>query len=96
SHKYIQDLTPSEPRGSSSVSRTQSEADELPRSKTTPKGTKTTDRQRNKNRGPAAISIKPATHFTDKLYILEREKEKAIKIYGNQPNGLPWLEFRLH
>ncbi|GBM00248.1 hypothetical protein AVEN_32602-1 [Araneus ventricosus] len=41
------------------------------------------------------INVKPATHFTDKLYILEREKEKAIKIYGNEPNGLPWLEFRL-
>ncbi|GBM04796.1 hypothetical protein AVEN_1482-1, partial [Araneus ventricosus] len=39
--------------------------------------------------------VKPAIHFTDKLDILEREKEKAIKIYGNQPNGLWWLEFRL-
>ncbi|GBN00174.1 hypothetical protein AVEN_14269-1 [Araneus ventricosus] len=35
--------------------------------------------------------IKPAIHFTDKLDILEREKEKAIKIYGNQPNGLWWF-----
>ncbi|GBM56364.1 hypothetical protein AVEN_7172-1 [Araneus ventricosus] len=39
--------------------------------------------------------IKPAIHFTDKLDILEHEKEKAIKLYGNQPNGLWWLEFRL-
>ncbi|GBM10898.1 hypothetical protein AVEN_42148-1 [Araneus ventricosus] len=39
--------------------------------------------------------LNPASHFTDKLVILEREKEKAIKIYGNQPNGLWWLEFRL-
>ncbi|GBM58468.1 hypothetical protein AVEN_226412-1 [Araneus ventricosus] len=31
--------------------------------------------------------IKPVIHFTDKLDILEREKEKAIKIYGN-PSGL--------
>ncbi|GBN54164.1 hypothetical protein AVEN_97692-1 [Araneus ventricosus] len=34
-----------------------------------------------------AIYLKPAIHFTDKLDILEREKEKAIEIYGNQPNG---------
>ncbi|GBM20880.1 hypothetical protein AVEN_224123-1 [Araneus ventricosus] len=27
--------------------------------------------------------FKPAIHFTDKLDILEREKEKAIKIYKN-------------
>ncbi|GBM78932.1 hypothetical protein AVEN_26729-1 [Araneus ventricosus] len=40
-------------------------------------------------------SVKPAIHFTDKLHILEREKEKAIKIYGHQPNGLWWLESRL-
>ncbi|GBM53290.1 hypothetical protein AVEN_52315-1 [Araneus ventricosus] len=40
-------------------------------------------------------SAKPVIHFTDKLDILEREKEKAIKICGNQPNGLWWLEFRL-
>ncbi|GBM24159.1 hypothetical protein AVEN_88517-1 [Araneus ventricosus] len=48
-------------------------------------------------RGNPRISpdLKPAIHFTDKLHILEREKEKAIKIYGNQPNGLWWLEFRL-
>ncbi|GBM72059.1 hypothetical protein AVEN_108210-1 [Araneus ventricosus] len=39
--------------------------------------------------------FKPTIHFTDKLDILESEKEKAIKIYGNQPNGLWWLEFRL-
>ncbi|GBO23443.1 hypothetical protein AVEN_80875-1 [Araneus ventricosus] len=39
--------------------------------------------------------VKSAIHFTDKLDILEREKEKAIKIYGNQANGLWWLEFRL-
>ncbi|GBN41093.1 hypothetical protein AVEN_121627-1 [Araneus ventricosus] len=26
-----------------------------------------------------------------KLDILEREKEKAVKIYGNQPSGLWWL-----
>ncbi|GBM84248.1 hypothetical protein AVEN_214900-1, partial [Araneus ventricosus] len=30
-----------------------------------------------------------------KLDILEREKEKAIKIYVNHPNGLWWSEFRL-
>ncbi|GBO33392.1 hypothetical protein AVEN_221781-1 [Araneus ventricosus] len=40
-------------------------------------------------------TLKPAIHFADKLDILESEKEKAIKIYGNQPNGLWWLEFRL-
>ncbi|GBN17910.1 hypothetical protein AVEN_21291-1, partial [Araneus ventricosus] len=41
------------------------------------------------------ISGKPAIHFTDKPDILERERKKAIKIYGNQPNGWWWLEFRL-
>ncbi|GBM11890.1 hypothetical protein AVEN_208788-1 [Araneus ventricosus] len=40
----------------------------------------------------ARCHLKPAIHFTEKLDILEREKEKAIKIYGNQPNGLWWLE----
>ncbi|GBN80092.1 hypothetical protein AVEN_41228-1 [Araneus ventricosus] len=39
--------------------------------------------------------LKPVIHFTDKLDILEREKEKDIRIYGNRPNGLWWLEFRL-
>ncbi|GBO30999.1 hypothetical protein AVEN_8190-1 [Araneus ventricosus] len=39
------------------------------------------------------LIAKPSIHFTDKLDILERDKEKAIKIYGNQPNGLWWLEF---
>ncbi|GBM49620.1 hypothetical protein AVEN_248999-1 [Araneus ventricosus] len=33
-------------------------------------------------------TVKPAIHFTDKLDILEREKKKAMKIYGNQPIGL--------
>ncbi|GBO07466.1 hypothetical protein AVEN_83504-1 [Araneus ventricosus] len=37
-------------------------------------------------------SLEPAIHFTDKLDILESEKEKATKIYGNRPNGLWWLE----
>ncbi|GBO46852.1 hypothetical protein AVEN_88249-1, partial [Araneus ventricosus] len=41
------------------------------------------------------VHVKPTIHFTDKLYILESEKGKAIKIYGNEPNGFPWLEFRL-
>ncbi|GBM90389.1 hypothetical protein AVEN_85797-1, partial [Araneus ventricosus] len=43
-------------------------------------------------------SVKTAIPFTDKLDILiekSQEKEKAIKIYGNPPNGLWWLEFRL-
>ncbi|GBN32415.1 hypothetical protein AVEN_169510-1 [Araneus ventricosus] len=40
------------------------------------------------------LCFKPAIHFTDKLDILEHENEKAIKIYGNQPNGLWWLEFQ--
>ncbi|GBM14843.1 hypothetical protein AVEN_255897-1 [Araneus ventricosus] len=31
--------------------------------------------------------VKAAIHFTDKLDILEREKEKAIKINGNQACG---------
>ncbi|GBM66716.1 hypothetical protein AVEN_197787-1 [Araneus ventricosus] len=29
------------------------------------------------------VFLKPAIHFTDKLDILECEKERAIKIYGN-------------
>ncbi|GBN26667.1 hypothetical protein AVEN_273117-1, partial [Araneus ventricosus] len=46
-------------------------------------------------KSPWGTTLKSAIHFTDKLDILEREEEKAIKIYGNQPNGLCWLEFRL-
>ncbi|GBM04422.1 hypothetical protein AVEN_35594-1 [Araneus ventricosus] len=38
-----------------------------------------------------AFFLKAAIHLTDKLYILERENEKAIKIYGNEPNGLPMV-----
>ncbi|GBM21623.1 hypothetical protein AVEN_86946-1 [Araneus ventricosus] len=42
--------------------------------------------------GPVVV---PAIHFVDKLYILEREKEKWIQIYRNEQNGLWWLEFSL-
>ncbi|GBO09014.1 hypothetical protein AVEN_150216-1 [Araneus ventricosus] len=37
----------------------------------------------------------PKDDFTDKLGILEREKEKAIKIYGNDPNVFPWSGLKL-
>ncbi|GBL95581.1 hypothetical protein AVEN_24796-1 [Araneus ventricosus] len=47
-------------------------------------------KQEGDNKGEMKLSLNEY-----KLDILEREKEKAKKIYGNQPNGLWWLEFRL-
>ncbi|GBM28346.1 hypothetical protein AVEN_229530-1 [Araneus ventricosus] len=54
------------------------------------------------DRGPECVFgvtlrlAKPGSFLTrHKLYSLEHEKGKAKKSYGNEPNRLPWLEFRL-